>query len=281
MDLYEMINTRNLDEMIKEAEIKFNNNDFESSFRLSALFLVFAETPGPVVSDKDRVMAISYETLSLTKITPIDLKETEKLLNRLFKDERKDEGGELIRKLLTSKIYLRQAQKCSSYIFVMKGELEPLDEPDPYLDFLKNKSVEDVAKYLIKIVDTGLKVKSDYLALLEERCVAARFLEDNAILEETKKRIAEIDPNNGWLKAKSSSSCFIATAVYESPFAPEVMWLREWRDQFLLKHLLGRVSVRAYYFISPYFANWISKSELKKRVIRKLLDRLINLLKRK
>lgn len=46
---------------------------------------------------------------------------------------------------------------------------------------------------------------------------------------------------------QESSSCFIATAVYDSSHAPEVEVLRKFRDEVLKKSGLGRKVVDLYY----------------------------------
>ncbi|MFH1917418.1 MAG: CFI-box-CTERM domain-containing protein [Nanoarchaeota archaeon] len=44
-----------------------------------------------------------------------------------------------------------------------------------------------------------------------------------------------------------SDDYFIATAVYGDKYAPEVDTLREFRDEVLTKHALGRAFVQVYY----------------------------------
>lgn len=63
--------------------------------------------------------------------------------------------------------------------------------------------------------------------------------------------------------------CFIATAAYDSPHAPEVTILRKFRDKVLLQSLSGRLFVNIYYFLSPPIAAIITKSETLKSISKK------------
>ncbi|MDP8314856.1 MAG: CFI-box-CTERM domain-containing protein [Candidatus Celaenobacter antarcticus] len=66
------------------------------------------------------------------------------------------------------------------------------------------------------------------------------------------------------LKAQTGGGCFIATAVYDSYEAPEVLILREFRDDVLLTSTLGKIFVKFYYFVSPPFSDFLrNKSKLK------------------
>jgi hypothetical protein len=72
-------------------------------------------------------------------------------------------------------------------------------------------------------------------------------------------------------KATSGGPCFIATAVYGSPLAPEVFAFRHFRDQVLLTSRLGRYLVDLYYFSSPPLASLISKHQNLQALTRWLL----------
>ena len=57
--------------------------------------------------------------------------------------------------------------------------------------------------------------------------------------------------------SNKSSGCFIATAVYGSYGAPEVIILRNFRDKVLLSTRIGKYFVRLYYIISPSISQFI------------------------
>lgn len=64
--------------------------------------------------------------------------------------------------------------------------------------------------------------------------------------------------------------CFVATAAYGSPFAPEVILLSNFRDDVLLNYPLGRGFVRFYYSISPPLASLIAKTHVLRAIVRHL-----------
>jgi hypothetical protein len=62
--------------------------------------------------------------------------------------------------------------------------------------------------------------------------------------------------------------CFIATAAYGTDTAKEIDTLREFRDEVLLPKSLGASFVSLYYKISPPIANFISRHELVRTVVK-------------
>jgi hypothetical protein len=62
--------------------------------------------------------------------------------------------------------------------------------------------------------------------------------------------------------------CFIATAAYGSPLAPQVQALREFRDLYLLPHPAGKAFVALYYKLSPPLAQLIAGSDILRTIVR-------------
>jgi hypothetical protein len=71
--------------------------------------------------------------------------------------------------------------------------------------------------------------------------------------------------------------CFIATAAYGSLMEPHVKILRDFRDKILLNNALGKGFVQAYYRYSPPIADFISKHDNLRAVVRLSLLPLVGI----
>ena len=71
--------------------------------------------------------------------------------------------------------------------------------------------------------------------------------------------------------AEQKGGCFIATAVYGSSLAQEVIILESFRDEILVKAIIGRVFIKGYYRFSPFYARLINQSESLKKVVRTIV----------
>jgi hypothetical protein len=87
----------------------------------------------------------------------------------------------------------------------------------------------------------------------------------------------ELKTNATYKRMKSSSrnGCYIATAVYNSYEAPEVLFLRRFRDEVLSTTILGRMFITIYYFLSPPVAERLKNAKRLNILVRKTLDKII------
>jgi len=75
--------------------------------------------------------------------------------------------------------------------------------------------------------------------------------------------------------AGGGTGCFIATAAFGTPLAEEVIVLKKFRDNVLLKTVSGKEFVRFYYAFSPPIADFIRNKSLLKTIVREYLEPLI------
>ena len=83
------------------------------------------------------------------------------------------------------------------------------------------------------------------------------------------------------LKPTKKEGCYIATAVYGSYDAPEVMTLRRFRDNTLKKSFFGRLFIKVYYTLSPPIAKKLKNAHKINGFVRRILDRWVDKLNRK
>ena len=75
------------------------------------------------------------------------------------------------------------------------------------------------------------------------------------------------------------SGCFIATAAYGTPLAPQIQSLRTFRDKFLINNFIGKSFIRMYCRVSPPIARIIEKHPFLRYIIRKQLAPVVFLCK--
>lgn len=71
------------------------------------------------------------------------------------------------------------------------------------------------------------------------------------------------------------SGCYIATAVYGSYSCSQVVALRRYRDDYLSKHLFGKLFIKVYYALSPTMAKHINQNSRIGKAIRSYLDKKV------
>lgn len=81
----------------------------------------------------------------------------------------------------------------------------------------------------------------------------------------------------GAAKFVTLSGCFIATAAFGSPLAPQVALLRRFRDAHLLTNPLGQVAAATYYALSPSLAAVIAEHEPLRQLAQRALAPIVRL----
>ncbi len=82
-------------------------------------------------------------------------------------------------------------------------------------------------------------------------------------------------PDEAPAPVRKKEGCYIATAVYGSYDAPQVLTLRRFRDERLKKTALGRLFIRVYYRLSPPAAARLRNARHANRLVRRCLDRWV------
>ncbi len=94
--------------------------------------------------------------------------------------------------------------------------------------------------------------------------------------------INKIESNRKAKENQSSNdkgACYVATAVYGDYNCPQVMVLRNFRNNYLLKHKVGKIFVKYYYKYSPNFVRKFKKYKAINNILRFTLDNFVRLLR--
>jgi hypothetical protein len=82
-------------------------------------------------------------------------------------------------------------------------------------------------------------------------------------------------------KNASSGGCYIATMAYGDYDHPQVLILRDFRDEILNKSVAGRLFIKFYYSVSPWLVLALSHIPAINLFIRVVLDKFIITIKKK
>jgi hypothetical protein len=82
------------------------------------------------------------------------------------------------------------------------------------------------------------------------------------------------------IESKSGATCFVATASYMDPTHPDVVYLRSFRDNFLVNYKFGVKFINWYWTYGPKLAAFVSKRELIRRISKSTLQVLVSVLRK-
>jgi len=122
---------------------------------------------------------------------------------------------------------------------------------------------EALIRYRYGMFCAGSKIAGKDKAIQNLKRAMEIVGEDSEHGIECAKEIAKLEEKQG--------GCFIATAVYGSYYAPEVLVLRQFRDKVLSKFFWGRVFIKLYYAISPFIAERLDQCQSVKKILRNLI----------
>jgi len=170
------------------------------------------------------------------------------------------------------KIKLQNIQDVENHLVTVcdKMTLSILNKHVNFLDELMN-SYKTGKEKNFNVIDSSMK-----MYVLSTSLIIMR-LEPLRISEEIRKELTSL--KELYSNTSNKKGCYIATMVYGSYEAPQVLILREFRDNVLDKSALGRLFIRFYYKISPGIVNMLKNHSKVNLLIKSILDSIIKLLK--
>ncbi len=104
-----------------------------------------------------------------------------------------------------------------------------------------------------------------------------RYTQNRTSLSNLKTQLAAVNIGGG--RSSGSSGCYIATMAYGDYDHPQVMILRQFRDDVLDKSAFGKWCIKTYYHYSPELVEKLKNKKTINTIIRKTLNQFIKLIK--
>jgi len=128
------------------------------------------------------------------------------------------------------------------------------------------------------IMDAKLK-EATSVSDIQKHLYARKEMQMDSFTKGADKITTNIETPSGNMKIESrSGNCYVATATYQDAFHPNVVLLRDFRDRYLHKSLLGRLFIKFYYTFGPYAAylpaHFTSVRNLSKSIIDSLVIKI-------
>jgi hypothetical protein len=99
--------------------------------------------------------------------------------------------------------------------------------------------------------------------------------EVKAILRQNLQTISDLKSTLEKINKQNNSGCYVATMAYGSYDHPQVLVLRQFRDDVLSQSWYGRLFIKIYYKTSPYLVSLLQGYEKPNLFIKKQLDKFI------
>ncbi len=153
----------------------------------------------------------------------------------------------------------------------------------------QNNRISVIDGTLKRNIDDALSVMSIIGSLTMNAQERRRFNENKATLSNMRNQVAQIDrtirsttstySGGSSPTSPSSGGCYIATMVYGDYDHPQVLVLRDFRDNVLKKSMLGRAFIKFYYRYSPTWVEHLKNCKMINSFIRIILDKFIKVYK--
>jgi hypothetical protein len=107
------------------------------------------------------------------------------------------------------------------------------------------------------------------------------YIQNRTSLSNLKTQLVAVNIGGGRSSGGSSGSsgCYIATMAYGDYDHPQVMILRQFRDEVLEKSAFGQWFIKTYYYYSPKLVERLKNQRAVNIIIRKALNQFIKLIK--
>lgn len=130
----------------------------------------------------------------------------------------------------------------------------------------------------------GLKSQNENVNLILQALKMSKYKYDLLVDDITANVMSEYlnKPNssiNNSNKGSKKEGCYIATSIYGSYEASEVLVLRSFRDNYLERSIFGRLFIKMYYYISPTFVKLTKNKKSINIIIKKALDKFVFIIK--
>lgn len=192
------------------------------------------------------------------------------------------------RSLMGGKNYSQAAITYEKYLKVLeivfglsKGEIL---NPTHFKESARTSEITVVTSVywdLLRIYDTNERYAERQQAAAKQLAIFIQYTPIYPDIMKKAQAFAKSAKNPQTIKAfiKEASSqrprCFIASSTFQDNFAPDVVYLRLFRDYFLTNYQLGNWFIRAYYIGSPLIAKILDHSQVLRFLAKSFIKALI------
>ena len=212
-------------------------------------------------SPDDRDAAFLRKLLERRGIEDVRPEDEARVLE-LLRQGKQIEAVEFVRGRWSSALSAEDALHIVDTVLMARGAAEETRAGTPW-QLLQQHGIEDVTPedeaQLLNLLQQGQKILA--IKYVRERWPGVGGLKEAKDLVEALATGLGISP-------QAKSGCFIATAACGTPFAPEVVCLRAFRETVLRPTRAGRGFIRCYEAVSPPLARMIGRSAALRRLAR-------------